>query len=70
MKNTREQTQGLIATANVVAGNALTESEEEVNAATDNEKGDVKKKSLKVGQANKTNKKTGQKKKISVQKKN
>ena len=71
MKNTREQTQGLIATENVVADNALTESEENVVPAISSEKGDVKKKSLKVGQANKTNKKTGQKKKkISVQKKN
>ncbi len=71
MKNTREQTQGLIATANVVADNALTESEENVVPAISSEKGDVKKKPLKVGQANKTNKKTGQKKKkISVQKKN
>ena len=70
-KNKSGREQDLVATENVVAGNALTESEEEVNVATNNEKGDVKKKPLKVGQANKTNKKTGQKKKkISVQKKN
>ena len=61
----------MLTTENIVTGNALTENEEEVNAATNNEKGDVKKKPLKVGQANKTNKKTVQKKKkISVQKKN